>query len=329
MKRILKIVLLLTIFILAASFIIYESSFKIKEIDSLANSFLGEDEIKLTQLTLKKKASEGKRIEDSSEANWQWVYNQKKLYQSTTTEINLTLKELQQRFPNKDERLKALSILRLDTPYQLGCLGEEAGRDKDPIFRLDVTDCTVFVLTNAALLHSQTFKEAKEMMKFLNYRPEKNLETEKIEYKITFENRLHFTADRNIASLYFQDITKKIAGSDRIKEKTVILNKIKADGNRLIDIDWEKEIVIEYIPNEYITKELFAESLKAIGIAFIKEGDEEIGLDVRHEGLLFNGNLLFHASSTQGKIVAVDFFDYYFRKDSNSRFDGVILFSVR
>lgn len=272
---------------------------------------------------------EEKRIENSSEINWQWVYGQKKLYQLIPTEINLILKELQQRFPDKDERLKALSILRLNTPYQLGSLGEEAGRDKDPIFRLDVTDCTISVLTNVALLYSQTFKEAKEMMNFLNYRPEENLETEKIEYKITFENRLHFTTDRNITSLYFQDITKKIAGSDRIKEKTVILNKIKADGKRLIDINWEKEIVMKYIPNEYITKEFLFGLPQAIGIAFIREGDEEIGLDVRHEGFLFAGELFFHASSVEKKFVAEDFFKYYFREDRGPRFDGIILFEIR
>ncbi len=274
-------------------------------------------------------APEKKRIENSSEVNWQWVYSQKKLYQSTTVEINLTLKELQQRFPDKDERLKALSILRLGTPYQLSCLGEEFGRDKDPIFRLDVTDCTVFVLTNAALLHSQTFKEAEEMMRFLNYRPEKNLETEKIEYKITFENRLHFTADRNIASLYFQDVTEQVIGPSGIKEKKVILNKIKTDGKRLIDIDWEKEVKMKYILNEYITEEFLAGLPKAIGVAFIREGDEEIGLDVRHEGFLFAGELFFHASSVEKKVVVRDFFEYYFKKNGSSQFDGIILFEIK
>jgi len=96
------------------------------------------------------------------EPNWQWVNNQKKLYQLSSVEINSILKELQKQFLNKDEKLKALSILRLGTPYQFGCLGEESGRDKDPLFRLDVTDCTVFVLTNVALLHAENLTEASE-----------------------------------------------------------------------------------------------------------------------------------------------------------------------
>jgi hypothetical protein len=255
-----------------------------------------------------------------TEMNWQWLNHQKKLYELPSTEINSILKDLQLRFPKKEERLKALAVLRIGTPYQLGCLGEEAGRDRDPIFRLDVTDCTAFVLTNVALLHSQTIDEAREMMKFLNYRPNS---------EITFENRLHFTTDRNTVSPYFRDITGENFCACKLKTKKVTLNKIKSDGKRLIDIDWEKEIVLKYIPNEYITKELFQNLPKAIGLAFIKEGDEEIGLDIRHEGFLFDGQFLFHATPTEGKVVDVDFFEYYFGKENNPRFDGIIFFEIK
>ena len=255
-----------------------------------------------------------------AEKNWQWVANQKKLYQLSSNETSLILKELQTRFPRKQERLKALAILRIGTPYQLGCLGEESGRDKDPIFRLEVTDCTAFVLTTVALLNSQNLEEAEAMTRFLNYRPDS---------EITFENRLHFTTDRNEVSPYFRDITEEITSPAQVKEKKVTLNKIKADGKHLIDIVWQKEIVIKYILNQYITKELFDNLPEAIGIAFIKEGDEELGLDVRHEGFLFDGKFLFHATPTEGKVVEVDFFEYYFIEDGNPRFDGVVLFEIK
>lgn len=219
--------------------------------------------------------------------------------------------------------------MRLGTPYQLGCLGEELGRDKDPIFRLDVTDCTAFVLTNVALLHAQNLEEAKDMMKFLNYQPE-NKGTGAMEYEITFKNRLHFTTDRNVTSPYFQDITERIAGENKVKKKELVLNKVKTDGKRLIDINWEKEIVIKYIPNEYITKELLDSLPKVVGIAFIREGDEKIGLDVRHEAFLFDGQFLFHASSTQRKVVDIDFSRYYFGDNGAAlRFNGIILFEVK
>ncbi|MBZ9569716.1 DUF1460 domain-containing protein [Patescibacteria group bacterium] len=109
-----------------------------------------------------------------------------------------------------------------------------------------------------------------------------------------------------------------------------ILNRVKEDGKRLIDIDWEKEIIIKYIPSEYITEELLQNLPEAIGVAFIKEGDEEIGLDVRHEGFLFDGEFLFHATSARGEVVAVDFFEYYFGEDGKTpRFDGIVLFVIK
>ncbi|PIS17361.1 MAG: hypothetical protein COT59_01065, partial [Candidatus Nealsonbacteria bacterium CG09_land_8_20_14_0_10_42_14] len=98
---------------------------------------------------------------------------------------------------------------------------------------------------------------------------------------------------------------------------------------RLIDIDWQKEIVLKYISNEYITKELFQNLPKAVGVAFIQEGDEIIGLDVRHEGFLFDGELFFHASSGQKMVVVEDFFEYYFGENGSPRFDGVILFEIK
>lgn len=102
-----------------------------------------------------------------------------------------------------------MAILRLGTSYQPGCLGGEKGEDKDPIFRLDVTDCTAFILTTAALLHSDAIEDARGMMKFLNYRSE----------EIVFESRLHFTTDRNEVSPYFEDITQEVIQTDKIGQK--------------------------------------------------------------------------------------------------------------
>ncbi len=269
--------------------------------------------------------SEDKETQDTvivneDETNWQWIEKQKKLYQLSPTEINSILKELLERFSNKDERLKAIAILRLGTPYQLGCLGEESGRDNDPIFRLDKADCTVFVLTTAALLHSQDLEQAREMMKFLNYGTDK---------EITFENRLHFTTDRNMVSHYFSDITEEVAGFSKIITRKVILNKVKTNGKRWININWEKEMIIKYLHNEYITKELLIGLPKSVGIAFVKEKYFETGLDVVHEGLLFNGEMLIASSSIEKKVVAEDFYDYYFGEDGSSpKFDGIVLFDL-
>jgi len=43
---------------------------------------------------------------------------------------------------------------------------------------------------------------------------------------------------------------------------------------------------------------------------------------------LFDGRILFHASSVRKKVVADDFFKYYFGKNGRPRFDGIVLFKV-
>lgn len=304
-RKIILIIIIAFFAFLFAAIILYQENKSLSSID--INSEISQE----TQDTL---------TVNEKETNWQWVEKQKKIYQLSPSENNSILKELWQRFPNKDERLKAIAILRLGTPYQLGCLGEESGRDKDPIFRIDAADCTIFVLTNTALLHSHTLEEAKEMMEFLNYRPDK---------EATYENRLHFTTERNMVSPYFSDITEEIASSSQLVTRKVILNRVKTDGKRWIDIDWEKKIIIKYLPNKYITKEFLVSLSESLGVAFVKEKYFETGLDVVHEGFLFDGELLIVASSTQKKVVAEDFYDYYFGKDgSTPRFDGIVLFAL-
>ena len=308
-----KLISLIAVFIIGSGILIWQY---LAEPTEEANI---EEEIKII---------EKEKTELFSKTNWQWLAGQKKLYQLNQAEINLVLEQLWERFPIVAERLKALSILGLGAPYQLGPLGEEIGRDKDPVFRIDKFDCTTFVLTKTALLYSQNLKQAREMMKFLNYGLEENLLTREKEPKITFENRLHFTSFRNKVSPYFRDITEQIAGPERIREKKIILNKIKPDGQRLIDIDWEKEIILKYIPSEHINKKLLGELPKAVGIAFIRAGDEKIGLDVRHEGFLFDSELFFHASSKRGQVVVDNFLEWYFSQDNIPKFQGVIFFDL-
>jgi len=261
---------------------------------------------------------EVKEETEQEEINWQWLEKQKPMYQLSEAEIKPILKELHRQFPDKEERLKALALWRLGTPYKLGCLGEETGRDKNPIFRTDVADCTVFVLTNVALLHAETLAEARDMMKFLNYRSE----------EITYENRLHFSTDRNEASPYFKDITHNFIEPEKIRQKEVVLNKTKEDGQRLIDIDWQKTITLKYIPYDYITSEFLQTLPVATGIAFVGENDSAIGLDIAHEGFLFDRKTLVHAVSDQGRVVKENFLDYYFVDQSIPRFEGIILFEA-
>lgn len=254
----------------------------------------------------------------AEENRWQWLQEQKKFYQQEDAEIDSTLKELGLRFPEADYRLQAIAFLQLDTPYQLGCLGEGSGFDPDPFFRLDKTDCTVFILTSVALLHASDMEEARTMMKSVGYYPGR---------EINYQNRLHFTTDRILSSPWFWDITGEIAGSEKVKTKEVILNKTRADGSRLIDIPWEKKMTEIYLPLEEIETEMLQNLPAVVGVAFLKAGDEEIGLDVRHEGLLLDGQTLFHASSLQRKVVAEDFLEYCF-PGQQARFSGIIFYKI-
>lgn len=245
-----------------------------------------------------------------------WVYQQEKLYKLNSTEVNSTLKKLREKFTDKDRRLEALSLLRLGTPYERGCLGEESARDEDPVFQLQTTDCIAFVLTNAALLHSDSIQRARKEMKKVNYRSG----------EISFEERLHFSTDRNEVSPYFNSITEKVA-EDKTEEQRVVLNKVKKDGERLINIDWEKEATVKYIPSEYINEELISKLPQSVGVAFVDESKFKLGLDVVHEGLLFDNRYLVHASSEKKEVEKVDFLNYYFL-DERSRFDGIMMYEI-
>ena len=83
-----------------------------------------------------------------------------------------------------------MNLWRIGTPYGIFCLGEERGVDKDPIIRIDTSDCTVHVLTTIAFAESKSFNEAHHSMIKLHYKPGKNGEIEP-----NYKSRWHFTSD--------------------------------------------------------------------------------------------------------------------------------------
>ena len=76
----------------------------------------------------------------------------KRFFRFTANEINNLLPELHNRYPDFHDRLNALAQIRLGTPFQFKAVGDGAGFESDPFFRVDITNCTVFVLTNMALV---------------------------------------------------------------------------------------------------------------------------------------------------------------------------------
>jgi len=61
------------------------------------------------------------------------------------------------------------SGLLLGAPYRLSPLGEGAGVDPDPRFRLDAFDCVTLVETAIALGHARTIAEARVLLDDLRY----------------------------------------------------------------------------------------------------------------------------------------------------------------
>ncbi len=190
----------------------------------------------------------------------------------------------------------------LGKPYELGPLGE---KESEKIYRTDVFDCTTLVLVSVSKLHSD---KPEEMIKKVNYFPPG---------EVSYENRLHFSSYRNKVSDYFTDITRQVGG-DSTESKEVLLNK-----DRLIDIDWQEEIVLDYIPVSEVGGVL--DNLPStVGVMFMRDSFSDIGLDVGHEGFLFDGTNLIHASINRQKVVEDDFLTYL--RESNH--DGVIFYKI-
>ena len=85
---------------------------------------------------------------------YSWIETVPKPWKLSHKNIDTHLTDFHKKFPNFHDRLIALNIWRVGTPYGIFCLGEERGFDKDPIIRIDTSDCTVHVLTTIAFAES-------------------------------------------------------------------------------------------------------------------------------------------------------------------------------
>ncbi len=217
-----------------------------------------------------------------------------------------------------EEKLKVLAELRTGTPYLFGCLGEGVEPDPDPVFRLDKTDCTVLVITNTALLHSESILQARRVIERVHYR----------DSIPSFESRYHFTSDRILSSPYYEELTHKAAPDSILTTLTVQLNR-KVDGGHLLPLDWEKKVTIRYLPTCQVVPEILTRLPAACGVAFIKEANILEGYLVSHEGILLDGTHLHHASSKAGEVVETSFLDYLGTGEPEPYFDGVIFYRFR
>ncbi len=251
--------------------------------------------------------------------NRQWIETLPKPWLLSESDISNILPEFHKRFPNFEERLKAIALWKIGTPYALFMLGEEIPPDTDPIIRLDVSDCTVHVLTSLSFAQSKTWDEAREKII-------------KIHYKIdedgnqipTYKSRWHFTSDRILSNPNTVNITNELVDSSELENVNLILN-VKEDDLELLELAWSKNIQLSYIPNNKIDSELLEKLPQVCGIAFIRTSYFKDGLAIAHEGILIDNKDLIHASSLTNNTAKVNFINYYFA-DGEPRFDGIMIY---
>ena len=252
--------------------------------------------------------------------SFNWVETLSKPWSLSEREISEILPQFQQKFPDFHDRLKAFALCQVGKPYELFCLGEETGEDKDPIFRLDVSDCTVHVLTSLASVQSLTWNEAKINLINIHYKPNEN----GISIP-TYKSRWHYTTDRIQDHPSTRNITLGLLPNDQLKTVTITLNK-KTDGKAFLDLDWQKPTSIQYISSENLNSKVLQNLPNVAGVAFVRESYFKMGLVVAHEGMVIDQKNIIHASAEYGETVSMDFMEYYFREEG-PLFDGVLFYS--
>ena len=237
------------------------------------------------------------------------------------TEFEFYLPQFHERFPNYHDRLKALNLWRVGTPYGLFCLGEESEKDNDPLLRADLSDCTVHVLTSLAFAESFTWQNARDAMVDIHYKMDENGEK-----KPTYISRWHYTSDRLLHHDRTVDITSSVAHENNLEKVEIELNK-KQDGSEFLDLNWSSNETIKFIPTVKITENILLNLPAVSGVAFVKKSYFKMGIVIAHEGYLIDQTNLIHASSEYNRTVNVDFLSYLFN-DGDPRFDGIMFYKI-
>ena len=249
-----------------------------------------------------------------------WIDSLPKPWKLNEEQVSDILPQFHKKFPDFHDRLKAFALWQVGKPYELFCLGEESGEDKDPIFRLDVSDCTVHILTSLASVQSSSWQEARKTLIDIHYK--RNDDQTSIP---TYKSRWHFTTDRIQDNPSTKNITSSLVSNQELVTINLTLNK-KEDGDEFLKLGWQKPTTIQFIPNKFVGEDLLDKLPQIAGVAFVKKTYFKMGLVVAHEGMIIDNKNIVHASSEFGKTVNMDFMEYYFL-DDGPRFDGVLFFS--
>ena len=252
--------------------------------------------------------------------NEAWLETLPKPWTLNKNEFSGIIQEFSERFPDFNDRLTQFSKWQVGKPYKIFCLGEEILPDLDPIFRMDVSDCTVHILTSLASIQSRNWDQAKSNLIRIHYKADiDGMNTP------SYKKRWHFTSDRVLNNPSTKNITDSLIDEQNIERVELILNQ-KENGDEFLDLDWTKKVNIGYIPNNLIKNELLSKLPNIVGVAFIKKSYFKMGLAIAHEGMVIDNQDIIHASQEYEKTVRMNFLDYYF-SDEGPRFDGVMFFT--
>ena len=258
----------------------------------------------------------------SKSKSFEWVENLPSPWMLEDDVFESYLVQFHNRFPDFNQRLKAINLWRIGTPYGLYCLGEENEQDPDPIIRHDSSDCTVHVLTSLAFAKSLTYKEARMNMIDIHYKPDDN------NLKVpSYDLRWHFTSDRLLNHPYTVDFTSNLVDLTKIEKINIDLNR-KENDELFLDLNWTSNVTIEYIPSNMVDIALLSSLPSICGVAFVKKDYFKLGIVIAHEGYLINRTNLIHASSEFKKTVDVNFINYL-KNNEKYRFDGVMFFEIK
>ena len=253
-------------------------------------------------------------------ANSAWLASLPKPWVLSAEQVTQLLPEFRKHYPDFHQRLKAVALWRVGTPYELYRLGEEVEPDPDPIFRLDVSDCTAHILTSLCLAQSSSWSEARHNMIAIHYKPDAagNMTP-------SYRSRWHYTTDRITANPSTVDITPSLLPPEELATVDITLNR-KADGSEFLDLDWSRELTARYIPSAKISAELLARLPAVCGVTFVKKSYFKLGLVVAHEGMIIDRQDLIHAGLAAGETERTDFLKYYFT-EQGPLFDGIMVFA--
>jgi len=253
--------------------------------------------------------------------SFNWVETLPKPWELSENEFASYLPKFKERYPDFHDRIKAINLWRVGTPYGIFKLGEEIDPDPDPIIRVDTSDCTVHILTTLAFAESDDWADSRNNMINIHYKANEHGNS-----LPTFKSRWHYTSDRILNHKQTIDITSRLVPEKYLETISIELNR-KEDGSEFLDLGWSSVQNISFIPVENVNHMNMEKLQEVGGVAFVKRSYFSSGIMIAHEGYLIDRERLIHASSVEGKTVNVPFLEYL-NNNGNPRFDGVMIYKI-